>query len=67
MWTLPMNIQATRVAALWPGQFALLLSVIVGGLPVIETRMTHEDLLPIPAGQSASFRCDPLVVSAESG
>lgn len=44
-----------------PGQFALLLFVVAGGLTIIEIRVTGKDILPIPDGQSTLFRCEPLV------
>lgn len=50
----------SRAVASYPRLFALFLSIIAGRLTVIETKMTSEDLLPIHAGQSTSFRCEPL-------
>lgn len=48
--------EVTREAASCPARFALLLFVITKGLPVSENRVSAEGILPVPAGQSTSFR-----------
>ena len=48
--------EVTGEAASCPAQFALLLFVITGGLPVSENRVSAEGILPAPAGLSTSFR-----------
>lgn len=47
--------EVTGEAASCPARFALLL-LITSGLPVSENRMSAESILPVPAGQSTSFR-----------
>lgn len=58
------RVGISRGTASCPGQFVILLSVITGGLTVSENRMTGEDIPPIPAGQSTSFRHESLVSPA---